>query len=658
MTDAEIVQLVRAELDNSQGYDDNYLGDLRARSLDYYQGNTQSSSIPTAAAGRSNIVSMDVHDTVNSLLAEIIPMMSTSIIQFPAMNAQDEPASQMESDFVKDDLDKNGFEQVAYDASHSGLLQGLGWIKIDTEEATRVTNEVVDYPVTDPIEYDVLSSPRTPGEQVAIKVNPDSTQITRETPYRRLKVECTAPENVVFSLSRGQYDTEELRFVGERRVFTLDELVQDFDMTPDDAASIPDHNDDYWPGAIARRDMYYADSLDSDGAQNQTKMKECFNCYLHIAMEEKGPTQLYFLMIGGNHLIKHYPVPFHPWVNGSPIPMPHRTQGRGMYETMKDIQEGKTDLLRSLIDNASVANGSRTAYNENTVNVGHLTNGRINGVVAVNGMPAEHIMQMPASDITGHIAPVLQYLDEVRSSRGGASVDMNNAEMQTAKTSAEAAYNVKVSKEKMAGFYARNMVNSLMKGVYLKAHQTMRYYLNGPKSAKIRGQWTQTDPSLWPERLHCVVTCGLTEVERRQKIQNLTMLTERLMQLNQSGAGGILTDISKVYNSLADWVRVANIGKPEEYLLDPLSQESQQVQQENAVKAEQQMNQARDMLQLQQAMGEMKIELDKYKHDTELKFKYWKEGVESGENTQDNVTQVTVAKIQQETNEQRSQTSQ
>ena len=198
---------------------------------------------------------------------------------------------------------------------------------------------------------------------------------------------------------------------------------------------------------------------------------------------------------------------------------------------------------------------------------------------------------------------------------------------------------------------------SLLKGVYLKAHETMRYYLNGPKSAKIRGQWAQTDPGTWPERKSAVVMPGLTEVERRQKIQNLTMLTQQLMQMNQQGQGGILTDISKVYNSMADWVRCANIGKPEEYLLDPLSEQSMMTQRENAERANQQMNQARDMLQLQQAMGEMKIELDKYKHDTELKFKYWKEGVENQENTQDNVTQVTVAKIQQETNEQTAATT-
>ena len=310
LTNDEIVQIVRDEIQSSQGYDDNYLGDLRAKSLDYYQGNTQSGSIPAAPAGRSNIVSMDVHDTVNSLLAEIMPMMNASMINFPPMNAQDEPQSQMESDFIQDELNKNGFDEIGYSSAFSALLQGLGWIKVSPGEDITVSNEVIDYPVTDPLEYDVISAPRTPGEVVAIQVNPDSTQVTRQTPYKRLVVDAIAPENMMFSLSRSQYEVEDLRFVAERKVYTVDELVQNYGMSFDDATQIPDHNDDSWAGAIARNEKYYDESGDGDGIQDQTKLKECFNCYLHIAMEEKGPTQLWFLMVGGSFLIDSYPVPF------------------------------------------------------------------------------------------------------------------------------------------------------------------------------------------------------------------------------------------------------------------------------------------------------------------------------------------------------------
>ena len=86
-------------------------------------------------------------------------MMNASMIHFPPMNAQDEPQAQMESDFIQDELNKNGFDEIGYSSAFSALLQGLGWIKIAPGEDVTVSNEVIDYPVIDPLEYDVISAP-------------------------------------------------------------------------------------------------------------------------------------------------------------------------------------------------------------------------------------------------------------------------------------------------------------------------------------------------------------------------------------------------------------------------------------------------------------------------------------------------------------------
>ena len=639
----EIIAIIRLEIEASSGYDSNVLGDVRARALDFYHGNTESGSIPTAPDGRSNIVSMDVHDTVNSLLAEVVPMLETSMVDFSPESRQDEQQARLESDYIKLKLDESGFDEIAYSCAHSGMLQGLGWLKIGVEEKTVVSRESYGEAATDFLVFDALSTPQSPGQLVDVTINDDTTEVKRETPTRKLKIESIAPENILFSQSHSQFDLDELRFIAERKLFTVDELVNDFGMQRRHAEEIPDFEDEYWPGMIARRERYQDEHESSSGWQPETRLKECFCCWMDLAMIENGPVEKYYLMVGGDHLIESRPVAMHPFVVGTPLPLPHRIQGRGMYEIMQDVQESKTSLLRTLIDNAMVANGSRTAYNENSVNVSHLTNGRVNGVVAVNGLPAEHIFPMPATDITMQMVPVLQYLDEVRSSRGGATIDMNDAEMQTASSSAEAAYNVKVSKEKMAGFYARNLVCTLVKGAYLKTHRTLREYFPGPAQARIRGEWTQTDPGMWPERQYCTVVPGLTEVERRQKIQNQTFLVGQLQQINSQGGHGILTDVSKVYNALAEWIRCANLGQPEEYLLDPNSPPSQQAQAERAQQQQGQLMQTQSLMQQEQALKETALELDKYKHDTELQWKYFKERLDTIENAADNRTQIEVA---------------
>lgn len=642
----EIVAIVTQEIQAAHGYDSNVLGDMRARANDAYFGNTQSGTIPEAEAGRSNIVSMDVQDTVNSQLAEIIPMFQASMVEFPPNNREDEQQAQMESDFIRDELRKNDFYTQIYNACHSALLQGLGWIKVFAETDEKVTHETYDIAEPDAFQLEQLSIPRVPGEDVEVSAGDGQVSVTRTTPVTKLRIETIAPEHMMYSSDHSQFSLDDRRFIAERKLFTVDTLVREYGMSWDDANSIPTHGQDDYAGTIARQEKYYEESVGySYGWQDQSRLKECYCCYMDIALSDEGKLEKYYIMVGGSHVIDMRPVNKQPYVCASPVPVPHRTQGRGMYEIMKDVYESKTTLLRNLIDNAMVANSSRTAYNENTVNVTHLTNGRINGVVAVNGIPREHVMQMPATDVTAHVGAVLQYLDEVRSSRGGASVDMNDAEMQTAKSSAEAAYNVKISKEKMAGFYARNLVVGFMQGVYLKAHQTLREDLPGPREAKIRGNWFFTDPGHWKPRTHCTVVPGLTEVERRQKLQNMTMLTGMQQQINQNGGAGILTDISKVYNSMADWIRIANLGEPEEFLLDPTSPESQQTQAERAQQAQAQLVQTQSIMQNEQALEETRIELDKYKHDTELQWKYYKENLDTEENNADNRTRLEVERM-------------
>ena len=45
------------------------------------------------------------------------------------------------------------------------------------------------------------------------------------------------------------------------------------------------------------------------------------------------------------------------------------------------------------------------------------------------------------------------------------------------------------------------------------------------------------------------------------------------------GADGVIVDKSKVYNTAADWIRAMKLGQPDEYLVDPTSEESQKAQQ-------------------------------------------------------------------------------
>ena len=654
LSDSEIVAICRAEVNTAQGYATSYLADERGTALDFYFGNTESGNIPEAAPGRSNIISMDVHDCVNSSMAEIIPLLRASIVNFQPDNEQDEPQAQMESDYVRNYLEAEGFDEIAYEGVFDAMVAGLGWFKVKYCAEPEVMTRPLGTKLTDPVARQRLVEDAGDDYDVSLHDTEDETIVRIEREIKRLRITAVAPENMLFAPDHGQFDIDEVRFVGERKTMTVDELVR-AGLTYEQAQEVPTFNQEDWIGQVARRHHYYGSESDQGGEQQATQLKDTFLCYIDLATDKKGegPAEKYFVHIAGDHIVEMYPCAFHPYVVGSPLPVSHRIQGRGIFQTQKDVQTQKTHLLRQLNDNAMVANGSRTAYNENKVDVAALTDGRVNGVVPVDGIPGENIFPLPATDITMHMVGVLNYLDSVRSSRGGASTDLTDADRQAMEGNAEAASGIKRSREKMAAYYSRNLTNTFLKPLYLKIHRTMRTYITEPVSASIRGRWVQTVPAQWPSRTRARVINGLTEFDRRQKIQNLVMLNQAQEATIQTGGAGILTDVSKKYNALADWIRVAELGQPEDFLIDPKSPEAMQAQRDKMQEAQQQQQQAQQLMDLQRTMQEMALELDKYKHDTELKFKYWDSAMDSETDIRttqmDNVTDL--AKASQQTME-------
>jgi len=614
MNDNEIVTLVRREVEAAQGYDSDVLSTKRERALDYYNGR-----MTAAAEGRSNMVSFDVADTVHALLAQIIPIFQSSIIEFSPESEEDEPQAQLESDFVRWQLEKSGGYKILSEAAHDALLIANGWIKVYVDEKVDVETEL--YGDLDPVQLQSLQIPNTQGQTVTIKEVDTGYEVRRETIVRELKVDCISPDVMLFSSSADQFDFEELRFVGERVLYTSSEL-KEMGVSDMDISSIPESEDDYWP-AIRAREGIYQDSNGQElgGSQDAEVLRECFDVYMRIDLNENGTSELRHITIGGNVLIENEPAECIPYATGSPVPMPHRVQGTGMFELMCQVQDAKTHTLRQYMDNLAVMNGSRLGAVEGQVNMDDLTNGRINGVVRMRSPDA--ILPLPAADIGQQAITGLNYLDQQRSQRGGASVDLGDADRQLMQSSATAAGAATESAEKMAGWYCTNLVQTLLANTHKLIHKKLRYEMPGKASAKIRGKWTETDPGEWKERKHVDVTAGMTSSERSRKKQDLSMVIQMQQQALQAGAGGIITDMSKIYNASADLIRMMDAGAPEEYLIDPRSEEAQQAGQQAAQQAQQQQQQADAMQQEIIGVEKAKVAQDKYKTDKEIEFKYF-----------------------------------
>ena len=627
LSDSDIVTICAREIEQARLLQESIFAHLRAKNWDLYNATT-GRHIPQAEEGRSNVVSHDVSETVHALLPDIIATLWSGKVQFPSLGEGDERPAQAETDYVRQVLERageSGYYGYTYDGAFDATLHGTGyWAVEPTENARAQAFRVDGISENQTLERNARRVLRQRGfEDIALD---GADHIVGRRVEQGLGVRSIAPENFLHSDDAGVFSLDQLRFCAERVLMRADELV-DAGLTEAEAESLPK-----WTysnlEAISRLGEKYQNKPDQ-AAQPQHDLVETFVCYLLLSDGVTKPSQLYRVHVAGqqpNYLIDGpEPVNRHPYIAGSILPQPHRVDGRGVGETMADIQESKTMLSRELIDSAAVANGSGIAYDENTVSPVALSSGRINKLVPVDGIPAQGITGLPTTDITAQMIPALRYMDDQRASRGGAAVDkLSEGDRAVMQSSAEGAIGIQRSRDKAAAFYADNLAQTFLAALFKKAHATLRDQ-GGVVAVLDRGQWVPTRPANWPVRRYCRAIPSKNEFERRQQMQTLVMLQQMLRDIMANGGNNVITNIEKVYNVLSDFIRVTQVGEIPDYLIDPQSAESIEAQRQIAETSAQAAATTRDVMQLQQAMQEMALELDKYKHDRETEFRYWAE---------------------------------
>jgi hypothetical protein len=638
LTNDEIAQICWYEIQQAQGYDSDVLSNKRAKALDYYYG-----KMTAPAEGRSSIVSTDLADAVHNVLAQIQPILKSTLIEFTPNGEQDEPQAQAESDFTRDAIERAHGWRAIFESVHDALLIGNGWVKITAKTEDTVTEEEHPPGLPDEMIY-FLSQPTAEQQTVDIRAGKTRTRVIRTTTETRLEFEAVPPEDMLFSEGHGQEDINKQRFVGQRKLYTVSQL-RELGIRDDVIRELEDVDSEYWTAVEARQGLYQND--DGIAAQDAERLKLVYCCYIMIALDDKTSERRYIWLGGNNHILKNEPADHVPYVTGSAIPTPHRVQGTGLFEVLAEIQEGKTAILRNYMDNLEVMNASRVGAVEGQVNMTDLTSGRVNGVVRIRNPNA--LVPLPSNDIGAVAMQGLDYLDRVRVQRIGASLDMHETQAQLMSSSATAAAGTLGEVEKMAGWYATNLVETMLKPAFSAVHRLMRTEMPGPKQAKIRGKWQQSDSGQWPERKNMDCVMGMTTAEKSQRVMSLGQVLQHQMQLMMTGAGGMLVDPGNIYNAMTDWVRASNLDTPEQYMVDPQSPEAQAAAQQQQ-QQQQQMQEQMQQLQQQMVAQQQQFELEKQRRD--LEYKRWSDlldaEVEEAKITETGITEM--AKLRQQAN--------
>jgi hypothetical protein len=98
-------------------------------------------------------------------------------------------------------------------------------------------------------------------------------------------------------------------------------------------------------------------------------------------------------------------------------------------------------------------------------------------------------------DTSANILANIEHMRRVRSEMGGATLDMATGQMQLndrlGSMGLDRAYSVM---EQLAAFMTRVLANTLIRGMYLVAHETLRTQWPQPIQFKRGNMWVETNP--------------------------------------------------------------------------------------------------------------------------------------------------------------------
>lgn len=582
MTEPELIAVLTSQLEAAEQAGPQ-ADDLKV-AMDYYYGRPRGDELP----GRSQIQSLDVADMVHAVMSQIIPtFVGDTVCAFEPDAPNDESQARLESDATNRVMMESSRGFVVFsEAIKNCLLLKNGIVKGFLEE--RDGRRYIRLAAVDPANFRVGAS-----------------------------TDCVVVAYATETFERKEYSRAELVAMG-------------FDREKVEALTT---GDDGETTAKYMRSRQGTKPVEANAGWANERVT-VWEAYTHLPDEaDDDKTELRRVLFSGQTILSNEPADFIPYAAGTGFIEPHKFWGLSLFDRLKTVQDAKTAIQRQWLDNLGNCNNSRHLVND-SVNLDDYLNGRPGGAVRVKGLGpvSESALPLPVIDAGPAAQTYLAYMDQVRADRGGAALQMANAEAQLvgAQVGSMGVDRVMSVQEAMAGLIARTIAETLLRSAFILIHTLLRTELREPMMLRLADQWVEVNPAQFRPRDRVAIKAGLSPGERARKSANLEKIVGHQMGLLQAGQDGTLVSLPNLYNSLLDWARSSDIDGVESYFTDPASQASQMAAQSKMQQGQamQQMQVQLEQVKVQMEQAKVQIEqkqleLDKYKHDTELKFKYW-----------------------------------
>ena len=636
MTERELVRVIEEGIESSDWSSGSEASANRENALNSYYGRKRSQTI----AGRSSAVSTDVADMVEAVVAQVMPALDfDEVAVFDPTSPGDVDQARIESRICNVYLkDRNMGYTVLQEALRDALLLRNCIVKVWVEKRFHIQSQ--RYQNLDPIELEDVSAPTAPDQEVRLtrtELGDDesiSVTVERTTTLRRLVIEAIDPVQFLLQEEFNSIFLDNAAFVGERHFWTRTDLLQ-MGYPKKKVMDLPAISDDTNSAATARNRGTSGARFESN-ADPAMEMIECFEVYPLVDFDGDGLAERRkVIMAGGSvggSIMENVMFPHVPYASGTGFLQPHRWAGLSLYDKLIEVENIKTDTLRQYLDNLDANNNARLVIVDGVVNMDDATNSRPAGVIRADNVDA--VKPLAIQDTGPSAQSLLNYMDKIRSERGGASLDLQSAELQLAGETAHGIERQYTSKEQLAQLITRTIGQTLIRSMFLRIHDALREFLPGEQPVLVGGDFVTVDPSTWMPRDQVRIVAGLSGGERAERKQALEGILAQQEKLAQAGYDGILVDLATYHDTLKDWTAAGGVETASRYWVDPRSEQAQAAQQGKQQAAEQQAAEQKQMQELlfvtQRQIESQQRQLDQWEHATQLRFDYWEATMKSG----------------------------
>jgi hypothetical protein len=580
MTEEELQGVISAEIYDAISFIDDDIGGNRALATGYYYG----APFGDEEDGRSQVVSMDVRDTVQGILPSLMRIFfgPERVVEFMPQGAEDIQNAEQATDYVDFIFkrDNPGFK-ILHSAFKDALVRKCGIVKYWWDESVVVSAEsfsmldeqsmmmLVENP---DVEISAVREYPVPGmepmnEAQAIMTPPPmmyDVEIKRRIKTGKVKIEALPPEE--FLIDRRAKSIDEAIFVGHRTMKTVSDLVAmgyDYDEMVEASGNGNDfdNNDEY-----QARNPFAVLSTSNNGDPS-SKSVLYIEGYLKVDFDGDGIAEMRRICTIGtsNKIIRNEIVSERQFADFCPDPEPHTFFGMCPADVVMDIQRIKSNVQRGILDSLAQAIHPRTAIVEGQANMEDVLNTEVGAVIR---MRAPGMVQPFTTPFVGQAAfPMLDYLDDIKQTRTGISKAAAGLDADALQSTTKAAVSATVNAahqhiEMIARIFAETGLRKLFTGILKLVVENQ----DRARMIRLRNTFVPIDPRSWDSNMDVIVNVGVGDgtIEDRINILNQVAMRQEML-IKETGPNNPVVSVQQYTNTLTKMLQLAGIKDSQNY---------------------------------------------------------------------------------------------